>query len=479
MIGGPGRSIPAAFRSEEGGPQGDPLSSLGFAILVKRPLENANNTLKPVGGNASSFVDDINGVGPPALIFGTVLPALKADLAAVGLELRPEKSSCYIREDFRDADFIHLQTETRIPLDTILTADNSTAAGIMVYGAPIGDTAYIKAFLTRKAQLLKQEQQVLIDLLHPNKHDPSFPTRQCLLQQLLKCLRHQPNFYFRHIDPELTEDFASSIQTLHNELLNTIIDKDITKESQFTQQRLQLPIRHKGAGLTSHATRRFIEYIGGVSQGCRDFLDRVEQVTADDGTVTTITHKGFLSVDPIVNLFGAGSFNSDNATPWETLLSHHNDSAFASSLGKCWDALTASVKEINVRNDPSLFDRDAAAAGTGDDGVMLSPSVTTHLAREYDRLFRDYVDGLPKDSNQETLSWLETTRLASQFLLAAPNNIGYIQNRLLLEIFASYFGIKSPNFSNGGYIGRQNPVVVVRIDTQQRCTLCPSSSGGA
>jgi len=458
MMGGPALATRTAFRSEDGGPQGGPLTSVLFALAEKAPHAAANETLKAVDAAGLTYVDDNTTVGPPEVVFGEVLPKLEQDLAARGLTIRPDKSSCYIHKDYRDAHFEELRAAAGIPLDEVVLANGETAAGIIIYGIPHGEDAYITAFLDRKAQALQKEQQVFIDFLHPSKHDRAYPTGQALLQILLRCLRHQAGFYLRHIDPVLTGDFANTMDLSHQQLLSYITDIDITNLSDFTKARLELPLRLGGIGLTSLSHRRHVEHIGGFSQGCPPLLDRTEQVTTDDGTVSIVTRRGCLAIQPIIQLFGLGSFNHDNSKPWETLLSH-TDSALASSLKNSWTALTTHTTTLNVNGTPSVFDRDVSAAGTDDNGALLLPSVTTKLGQAYDRLLHRHVETLPK-TKQEELSFSQSDSMSWQFLLAAPNKLTTIPNRLLPELFAQLLGIPSPNFRGGGFIGKTNPTPV-------------------
>ena len=90
---------------------------------------------------------------------------------------------------------------------------------------------------------------------------------------------------------------------------------------------------------------------------------------------------------------------------------------------------------------------------------MLAPSVTTKLGQAHDQLLRQHVETLPK-TQQEQLSFSQADSMSWQFLLAAPNRLTTIPNRLLPELFAQFLGIPSPNFIGGGFIGKTNPVPV-------------------
>jgi hypothetical protein len=257
----------------------------------------------------------------------------------------------------------------------------------------------------------------------------------------------------------LTKDFAIAITNLHNQLLSSILDKDIGSKSDFTQQWLQLPIHLGGAGLSCLEARRFTEYMGGLWQGCRGFLDYTEEIKTDDGTVSLVTRKGFLPVQPIIDLFGSGSFNDNSISPWSALLSKKDSSALATSLDECWSGVQLMVQELTVDHEPSLFDKPSTAAGTGDDGKMLHPSVTGKLSQEFECIHRASVNLLHKTS-QEKISWRETNSISHQFLLSKCDRIGFIPNRLFREIISSHFGMTSPNFQSGGYIGKTNPTPV-------------------
>jgi hypothetical protein len=91
-----------------------------------------------------------------------------------------------------------------------------------------------------------------------------------------------------------------------------------------------------------------------------------------------------------------------------------------------------------------------------DNGAMLVPSVTTKLGHAYNRLLHQHIETLPK-TKQEALSFMQSDSMSWQFLLATPNKLTTIPNRLLPELFAQFLGIPSPNFCRGGFIGKNNP----------------------
>ena len=334
--------------------------------------------------------------------------------------------------------------------------------GIQIHGIPLGDPEYITAFLAQKAVTISTEQARVIQMLHPEKFDNASPTLQCLWVQLYRCLIHKSRHYLRHIDPTHTETFATLIEAQHNSLLSYLFGKDITNESDFTQQRLHLPIRLGGLGIPCLKTIRFIDFIGGFWQGYQNLLDRQELVEADDGTSSYITRKGCMqNISTIVTFVGQGSFDDSNLTPLATILSQKHSSSIAASLDSCWNALTNHTQQLNVNGDPTLFNRNAANAGTCDKGFMLQPSVTRQLTHEFHRLQLQHVSALSK-TNQEALSYTQHNHFSWQFLLARPNKLGCIPNRLLPEILNNFLGLSSPNFECGGYIGRLNPIPVDR-----------------
>ena len=90
---------------------------------------------------------------------------------------------------------------------------------------------------------------------------------------------------------------------------------------------------------------------------------------------------------------------------------------------------------------------------------MLQPSVTRQLTHAFQRLQRQHVSTLQMTS-QETSSFTQQNRFSWQFLLAFPNKLGCIPNRLFPEMLTNFLGIPSPAFEHGGFIGRLNPVQV-------------------
>jgi hypothetical protein len=98
----------APFRIDKGVQQGAVESSWFFAIACNKVPQNLNNKLTPIGGGVMAMINDNYIIGPKEAIF-EACKGFSAGLTDVGLEFQPEKSACYIAEEFCTAEWDSLQ----------------------------------------------------------------------------------------------------------------------------------------------------------------------------------------------------------------------------------------------------------------------------------------------------------------------------------------------------------------------------------
>ncbi len=84
--------------------------------------------------------------------------------------------------------------------------DGITHYGLSICNIPIGSDYYVKTYLQKKKNRIRQGFDVISKTLHPE-----IPTRQMQWILTLACLQFQSDYWLRHIDPRLTEQFAKGI----------------------------------------------------------------------------------------------------------------------------------------------------------------------------------------------------------------------------------------------------------------------------
>jgi hypothetical protein len=168
MIGSSSNLIQAPFDSKEGVQQGCVFASFGYCLGAN----DANNKTLAViqsrcpDGALLASMDDTYLVGPPEVIFPHAIPAHENNLRElVGLDFQPLKSACYINSTFHTNAFHNLHGS--IPEQQLTLDDGSITRGLTIYGAPLGDTAFIKQYLQNHKVTLDHDFVAISDLLCP------------------------------------------------------------------------------------------------------------------------------------------------------------------------------------------------------------------------------------------------------------------------------------------------------------------------
>jgi hypothetical protein len=125
-------------------------------------------------------MDDTYLVAPPEVIFPHAIPAHENNLRELGLNFQPLKSACYINSTFCTNSFHNLRSS--IPEQQLTLDDRSITRGLTIYGAPLGDTAFIKQYLQNHKVTLDCDFVAISDLLCPGQFDQAtIPVREWLL----------------------------------------------------------------------------------------------------------------------------------------------------------------------------------------------------------------------------------------------------------------------------------------------------------
>ena len=265
-------------------------------------------------------------------------------LRRLGLSLNLSKSSCFIHPDHRPPNFDLLRGTIRE--GNLTNSDGVVTSGIKFYGAPIGEKAFVQAFLDKAALKIGTELSTIEERMDPDTRlSPEIPSRQCLWQLILRCLQFRGNYLARHVPPQFTGTFCDSIDAKINSLINTAIGVNLNSTSPFNTERCRLPVCMKGLGVRDMNRRRHSEYIGALIQGLPPLLDR--------STHSGATKPGRLHTPGILRMLGEGSFNpppddTTPSTPWTTLLSHCHHSAIATGLQTSWSAITTEFNNLST-----------------------------------------------------------------------------------------------------------------------------------
>ena len=105
-------------------------------------------------------------------------------------------------------------------------------------------------YLNQRLAKIKSGFDKATQLLDPGRWPhPEIPARQMLWILTLVCFQSMGNYWMRHVQPDLTADFAAGIDGSVAELLKTTLGMDVSAWAPTARQRLRLPIRDRGCGL--------------------------------------------------------------------------------------------------------------------------------------------------------------------------------------------------------------------------------------
>ena len=184
-----------------------------------------------------------------------VFDTLQAELLKLNLKLNPSKCQVYMP---------HPTDEMRS-----LAADRGITVaqqGIMVTGIPVGEDAFINAFLDKQAPKAETALDLLRTVLrtHANRRDV---TLQGIFTIIRRCIPSMFNHVCRAIPPRLTMPMAQRIDDLMWDRLVDLLglDPDLCNDPAdegITRMRMFLPTREGGMGITSIVDTVHAAYTG-------------------------------------------------------------------------------------------------------------------------------------------------------------------------------------------------------------------------
>ena len=176
----------ASFESEEGFQQGGVVSAPGFCIGISPELKALDAELQAAGGAARAGMDDAYAVGPPGVVFPAVQRFKTALQRELGLELREDKSA-YCIDPLGQLMYHQAHPEGPtlaalaggIPQGFLVDTCGAVHYGVKVYGVPIGNEKYVRAFLDEKCSEVLGTYQHISNLLSCRRSDRCRDTVNC------------------------------------------------------------------------------------------------------------------------------------------------------------------------------------------------------------------------------------------------------------------------------------------------------------
>ena len=227
--------------SREGIRQGDPTSSLLFAIALQPALVAAAEELGN-GGHALAFVDDTLLIGDPERLVDA-MEAFNQKAAEAGLKINQVKSS--VLNMYGDVEAAQHLAET-------VRLDLKTEAEIM--GAPVGLKEWQKKFVTEYAKDRVKGMSLLLD--------PQVPL-QVALSIVLQSRQLTMCYISRMVDPEAASDGYEVYDQALRDWLLTAIGCPGLPEDRRTEaiRQMECPTSVGGLGLLNMKERSKISFL--------------------------------------------------------------------------------------------------------------------------------------------------------------------------------------------------------------------------
>jgi len=219
--------------------------------------------------------------------------------------------------------------------------NNETLRGLDVCNIPVGTEQYVLKTLEKKLKKIIETNKKIAKLMDPGRWThPDIPARQMLWLLITGCLQFKPDYWLRHLHPNLTEDFASGVDESIHELVQMCMGINIdTSWSNIAKERARPPIRMKGLGLREATDRRFSQFIGGAAQSIIHLINRQDK--------RNNTIEGRLHIPCIVNMLGEGSFDFPLESPWEQMLNNsRSNHSIANGIEQAWSHLQINFQEV-------------------------------------------------------------------------------------------------------------------------------------
>mgnify|MGYP001307855544 FL=1 len=309
---GPSATV-ADFFSEEGQQQGAVQAGINFNLAIDRPNKITQEKLGE-DGCILGVCDDTTIIGRPEVVF-PLIKEHKEELAKIGLELNISKTKCYIHGEYRNEEYHRLREEAGINEGVMGDDNGNELYGLKICSIPFGEEAYKKEWLEQKSGKISQQIATVGEKADPTTFfAEELPGVQCLWLLLSNCLQFKSEYWLRHLPPSRTEEFSKTIDVAINKLISKCFQVDYESLSDFTKERMRLPIRMKGIGIRSTEDRRFGQFLGGIKDG---LIPLISRKTGDN-----LEYKGRFKDGFLENWIGPNPFG-DDCIGWTTLFENN------------------------------------------------------------------------------------------------------------------------------------------------------------
>lgn len=422
--------------SEEGLPQGMPLSSLLFCIGIHAELRALDRELAPYGGAARAIMDDVYAYGPPEVVFAAVARFEARVWEACGLELVSSKSKCWSSQhDLRGCPW---RLQAGVPMGSVLDEYQFEHYGLLVGGVPIGDDRFVEETLRQKSGEVVSYIQTTA-----GRFRYQLQPRHEFWAVSLHSMSHRFDYWLQHCFPMHTRPFAAAIDTAMVEALTSLGVPHMFDDT-LIQRRLRLRCSDRGGGIRS------LEHVAAAAW-TGSFIHAAERFRRPPG-LGTGSDVGFF--DMLARYFRRSDF-ADPGTGqavlqrFTTFLSSGSPTAL--EFRTEWAGMQAEVQHSGVSGP---LDEVAWQAGAGRGAQARMQHI---LTRQREQVLRDdlHADMVALDvGDPRRLAWMAPCRIATSLLTMCPTQRRHMVGPDFSEHFCTYLGAPTPVWRevSGGFI---------------------------
>jgi hypothetical protein len=464
---GPSATV-ADFFSEEGQQQGAVQAGINFNLAIDTPNKITQEKLED--GCILGVCDDTTIIGRPEVVF-PIIGEHKEELAKIGLELNINKTKCYIHEDYRNEEYHRLRIEAGINEGVMEDDNGNKLYGMKICSIPIGEDAYKREWLQQKSEEISQQITTVGEKADPiTFFAEELPGVQCLWLLLSNCLQYKSEYWLRHLPPSKTKEFSKTIDVAINQLISKCFQVDYESLSDFTKERMRLPIRMKGIGIRSTEERRFSQFLGGIKDG---LIPLISRKTGDN-----LEYKGRINVDILDSWIGSNPFG-DECIGWKTLL--EKNSEIGEGIKEAWNHVCNQFRDIQRTVNEvtsTILHGDCQYAcfiPESNNGTTILHIPKGSLTHKISKILEEgkaaSITNNIKNNNMsenttkhERMSFYYSNTYSSEFLRALISKGGIMMNDTFVTAVNNYLGLPIPILKpfvgeKNHYIGRSGKLV--------------------
>ena len=420
--------------SNTGMGQGDPSSGAFQATGLHPSLLKLDQACRAGGGLAVAGADDTYAIGPPEVVLPAVQRYSEDIWARANLQLQWTKTKMYsLTADLPDftPPGITLAGED---------VDGVFERGVIVYGVPVGSSAYVTQKLRERASVIAADARRIAEVLRSD--------RQALWSALRLSMSQRFGYLQQHVAPSLTEPVARELDVALWGILETACGLKLPRGVEqgglclqvpaipgldgrsFQEWAVRLPVRLHGWGFRSLEENCGPAFLGTLETA-------IPFMTGRDGVCPALGE-----------LWGGAECwgsAAEEADRWRRVI--ESGSVIGQEINRLWAALRLEATQAALWLDAEVPKALACeTVGIGYGCVTGETRGRVVEARENTRakVLEKILTNIRPKSTRAAWAWRQRDKISSAWVLALPSADTALSNAEFAEAAASSLCLPSP-----------------------------------